>query len=87
MWYVFDHLGQAPWKPSQSDRHLAEVMSDYWVDFAKSGNPNGKNLPVWRPLVGDAGPVQYLGESITSGAPSDLKQLKVFDEVYSGLRH
>jgi para-nitrobenzyl esterase len=83
MWYVFDHLGQAPWKPSQSDRHLAQVMSDYWVDFAKSGNPNGKHLPLWRPLVGDEGPVQFLGETVTSGTLSDLRQLKVFDEVYS----
>jgi para-nitrobenzyl esterase len=87
MWYVFDHLGQAPWKPSQSDQHLAQVMSDYWVDFAKSGNPNGKHVPLWHPLVGDEGPVQYLGESITSGTLSDLKQLKVFDEVYASLRH
>jgi para-nitrobenzyl esterase len=22
-------------------------MSNYWVNFAKTGNPNGKGLPVW----------------------------------------
>ena len=87
MWYVFDHLGQAPWKPSQSDQRLAQMMSDYWIEFARSGNPNGAHRPLWRPLVGDEGPVQYLGETITSGPPPDRKQLKVFDAVYSGLRH
>ena len=22
-------------------------MSAYWVNFAKTGNPNGKGLPIW----------------------------------------
>ena len=22
-------------------------MSSYWANFAKTGNPNGKDLPVW----------------------------------------
>ena len=87
LWYVFDHLDQAPWKPSQSDHHLATTMSDYWVNFVRTGNPNGTGLPQWRPLVGDTGPVQYLGQTVASGSLSDLGQLKVFDEVYSSLRH
>ena len=27
-------------------------MGDYWVHFAKTGNPNGKGLPVWKPVKG-----------------------------------
>jgi para-nitrobenzyl esterase len=30
-----------------SDRVLSQAMSSYWVNFATSGNPNGKGLPVW----------------------------------------
>ena len=26
---------------------VAEIMQQYWVNFAKSGNPNGKGLPYW----------------------------------------
>lgn len=33
------------WKPEE--RTLENQMSAYWVNFAKTGNPNGKNLPVW----------------------------------------
>ena len=26
---------------------LAEIIQQYWVNFAKTGNPNGKGLPYW----------------------------------------
>ena len=46
LWYVFDHLDQEPWRWSNADRRVAEEMSSYWVNFAKSGNPNGPDLPL-----------------------------------------
>lgn len=33
------------WKPVE--RTLENQMSSYWVNFAKTGNPNGENLPNW----------------------------------------
>lgn len=29
------------------DQEVARIMNAYWVNFAKTGNPNGKNLPAW----------------------------------------
>jgi hypothetical protein len=29
------------------DHQLSETMSSFWVNFAASGNPNGKGLPEW----------------------------------------
>jgi para-nitrobenzyl esterase len=26
---------------------MAETMSNYWVNFARTGSPNGNNQPVW----------------------------------------
>ena len=26
---------------------VAEIMQQYWINFAKNGNPNGKGLPYW----------------------------------------
>ena len=26
---------------------VAEILQQYWVNFAKTGNPNGKGLPYW----------------------------------------
>jgi len=30
-----------------NDKKLADAMSSYWVNFAATGNPNGKGLPEW----------------------------------------
>lgn len=32
---------------SKEDEALAELMQNYWVNFAKTGNPNGEGLPGW----------------------------------------
>ncbi|HWB84956.1 MAG TPA: carboxylesterase family protein [Bryobacteraceae bacterium] len=34
-----------PWK--DYDRKLADIMNSYWSNFAATGDPNGKGLPVW----------------------------------------
>jgi para-nitrobenzyl esterase len=34
-----------PWQ--QVDHELSEVMLSYWVNFVKTGDPNGKGLPNW----------------------------------------
>lgn len=45
--YAFDNLDTVdrPW--TKEDRELAELMSSAWVNFAKTGNPNGGGLPLW----------------------------------------
>ncbi len=32
---------------SDLDRKVAQQMGDYWVNFAKTGDPNGASLPAW----------------------------------------
>jgi para-nitrobenzyl esterase len=34
-----------PW--TDNDKKLAEQISSYWVNFATTGDPNGKDLPKW----------------------------------------
>jgi para-nitrobenzyl esterase len=44
--YVFNHLDNSrPW--TDQDRQVADTMSSYWVNFAASGDPNGKGLAKW----------------------------------------
>jgi para-nitrobenzyl esterase len=86
LWYVFDHLDQGKWQWSPADRQLAAEISDYWVNFAKTGNPNGKGLPQWRAFHGENGNTQYLIDPITAGEVPNIKQLQVFDSVYATVR-
>jgi para-nitrobenzyl esterase len=44
--YVFNNLLPGPaW--TDADRALADAMSSYWVNFATTGDPNGKGLAAW----------------------------------------
>ncbi len=36
-----------PGEATPEEKELARIMNTYWVNFAKTGNPNGKGLPVW----------------------------------------
>jgi para-nitrobenzyl esterase len=35
---------------TMADRELSLLMSSYWVNFIKTGNPNGPSLAPWSPM-------------------------------------
>jgi para-nitrobenzyl esterase len=48
--YVFGALDSRPEMAIRpEDRRLSEQMQAYWVNFAKTGDPNGPGLPKWLP--------------------------------------
>ena len=86
LWYVFDHLHQAQWRWRSSDKTLAAQISDYWTNFAKSGDPNGAGLPPWPAFNNDGRRVLYLGNPIVSGGVANIDSLAVLDTTYSTVR-
>jgi para-nitrobenzyl esterase len=52
------HLWNRPWTPA--DAELEHIMSEYWANFARTGNPNGKGLPKWQNYDQKTGCVQEL---------------------------
>jgi para-nitrobenzyl esterase len=60
--YVFgalDSKAGIPWRAE--DRELSVTMQNYWVNFARSGNPNGEGLAEWPEYrANDGWPVMYL---------------------------
>jgi para-nitrobenzyl esterase len=45
--YVFDNLDAFPWLVTDDDVRIAKLVSSYWLNFVKSGDPNGAGLPQW----------------------------------------
>lgn len=44
-WPNGTHSTNVPW--TAADKALAEQVSQYWVNFATTGDPNGPGLPAW----------------------------------------
>jgi len=47
LYYAYGSMDQAPYLFDESDRELGRIMMGYWINFAKTGNPNGKGLVRW----------------------------------------
>jgi para-nitrobenzyl esterase len=58
--YVFDTLDAFPWLIDNTDRAIVKLASSYWINFVKTGNPNGPDLPEWPSYRLTTGPVMHI---------------------------
>ena len=75
--YVFNNVGRLGVGWEEHDVHLADVISSYWVNFARTGDPNGQELPIWPTYRADADELMEFGSSVMAipnprGAELDL---------------
>jgi para-nitrobenzyl esterase len=54
------HLWERPWR--EVDFEVERTMSSYWVNFVKTGNPNGKGLPGWAQYEKSSGNIMEIGD-------------------------
>ena len=77
------HLNR-PWEAV--DRKLSETASDYWVNFAKTGNPNGKGLPPWPAFDTKQAVTMELGEKTGVRAVAEKEKLAFFTDYFAKQR-
>jgi para-nitrobenzyl esterase len=60
--YVFNSLAQSnrPW--TEEDHKLAAMLGSYWVNFMRSGDPNGYGLPAWPAYTSKSAMTMELGD-------------------------
>ncbi|MCR5000095.1 MAG: carboxylesterase family protein [Lachnospiraceae bacterium] len=62
--YAYGNLWRHPGLYDEEDYQLSDVMQQYWVNFVKTGNPNGEGLPEWKDRAKDQSQLLQLDTNI-----------------------
>lgn len=88
-WYIFETLERS-WRYKEgampdyetADKPLAAAMADYWTNFGKTGNPNGKGLAEWVPYTERHEPTTMEGGFAVDLQPAiDSGNIKVLNDT------
>ena len=72
---------------SADDQKVADLMSSYWVNFARTGDPNGPGLPTWRPHeVGNSDTAIILDAHPETESLPPRERLQTIDERFNAAR-
>jgi para-nitrobenzyl esterase len=69
----------------EKDEHLSRAMSGAIVQFAKTGDPNGKGLPKWRPYASGESYLEY-SDSIVQKEKLRAQYLDALDSLFAARR-
>lgn len=75
------HTLNRPWEAI--DHEIADKMSSYWANFAKTGNPNGKDLPQWNVYSPTTEGVLIIDKMIESKPLPSKTQMAFWESYYS----
>ncbi len=67
----------------QTDHELADVMRQYWVNFAATGNPNADGLASWPAYTPDTDEHMDFGKTATVGKNLHKQACDLFDKIAS----
>lgn len=79
--YLYGNIPEDSSLYDEADRALSETMLSYFVNFIKSGDPNGEGLPVWQPSAAD-GTVMELGSTVAPQKSPFAPVHDLLDELF-----
>ncbi|MEO1617406.1 MAG: carboxylesterase family protein [Planctomycetota bacterium] len=75
--YVFGKLE----RPSPEDAELSDAFMNYWVQFAKTGNPNVERLPDWPPYTNEGDQHQRMDTTIETNTGLRSEACDLLDKI------
>jgi para-nitrobenzyl esterase len=84
--FAFQTLVGGRRTPSASDLALSEMMSSYYVNFATTGDPNGKGLPAWPAFTEKNEQVMVFDAMPSARTYPALEQVKAFEPFFEQRR-
>ena len=72
--------------PSKDDLALSDMISSYYVNFATTGDPNGKGLPPWPAFTDKNQQVMVFDAAPSARTYPALESVKVFDPYFDRMR-
>jgi len=72
--------------PTKADEKMRDEFMGYWINFARTGDPNGPGLPQWPRFRADNPVYMELGDKVRPIAVPNLAQYEFWDDYYAHQR-
>lgn len=80
LWYVHGTTGRCWRKMGEIDSRISNEMMDFWTNFAKTGDPNGTNMPNWPAHTLQQPSIMVFGDKTEARSMSDHPAVQVFND-------
>lgn len=81
--YGYDFGG----KMTETDTHMQQIMSRYWINFTKTGDPNAEALPFWTPYEQNKSTVMIMHNGFYLDKVPNQPQMDFFEEFFRSKRN
>ncbi len=83
--FVFQTLGtRIPVTPTAQDQAMSDLVSGYWLAFAKTGNPNGGGRPTWPEQTAETDVLlDFQAEGVAAKEDFEAERMRFMERRYS----